>query len=64
MRNQITKLTVLISIVLSSCELGPLKVGVNRLPNGFTVIEMDSCEYIYNSALSGQTLAHKGNCKY
>lgn len=36
----------------------------NTVHNEWRVIEIDSCEYIYGTALYQGYLAHKGNCKY
>jgi len=57
------KLIVLFSLALVSCErTAPPSVVKNKyvLDNSYSVIEIDSCEYIEGYSL----LTHKGNCRY
>jgi len=54
---------------LSSCAEPNLKEEqtdyiIDELGNRFTIIEVDSCEYIYYRGDSRMGIAHKGNCKF
>lgn len=47
-------------------EFSKIKPFINGWTSKYTVLVIDSCEYIYmetNNANSGITLTHKGNCK-
>jgi len=68
------RLKTLISFTLYTLLVAFLMVGCNtpdkyksKTENGinYKVIVIDSCEYIWykDNITSGQTLAHKGNCK-
>lgn len=57
---------LLTSIIFYSCELPS---GERNKKDGYSIIEIDNCEYIEVSYLVGTThgyysITHKGNCKY
>lgn len=70
-------LLLIFSFFLLSCGAEPTyikqglrPVGVKHNPtddNGYEIITIDSCEYIYawfGQGNGGGSLTHKGNCKY
>lgn len=52
-----------ILVVLTSCEVRTEKV-IDNYGAKWTVLEIDSCEYLYDFYGRAGFLAHKGNCKY
>lgn len=52
---------ILAVLLLTSCkDYAPVKGQVNE----FSIIEVDSCEYLYVTGAYKSGLAHKGNCRY
>ena len=53
---------LLVVMVICSCETNTNSHELKDAYGGqhFTVVEVDSCEYIIN----GNWFAHKGNCKF
>lgn len=66
MKNYI--LLLLISIMMMSCNVSPS--GERKKKEGYSIINIDSCEYIevsYLAAVSSNgyySITHKGNCKF
>lgn len=57
---------LLVVVIFSGCELPS---GKRDKKDGYSIIEIDNCEYIEVSYLVGTThgyysITHKGNCKY
>lgn len=54
-------------MLLSGCAPPKTDDFKSGLPNNFTILEIEGCEYIQYDASSGQarvySLTHKGNCK-
>ncbi len=64
------KYILLIAVALSSCaepkqeSKEPKIISVNNGYSGLQVVEIDGCEYVYNSQYQRAIICHKGNCKY
>ena len=66
--------TLLITTIVCSCEnktTTPIKPEIvfntqlDRYDKEFKIVAIDSCEYLYTDAgNNGQTVFHKGNCKF
>lgn len=54
-------LLALSAIIMVGCEEKGYKGGN---VDGFDIIIVDSCEYIFSPYGHGGVMAHKGNCKY
>lgn len=59
-------ISILTVCLLISCETPK---GVKESKDGYSIIEIDSCEYIEVSGMVGTqngyySLTHKGNCKF
>jgi len=54
-------LLALTAIIMVGCEEKGYKGGN---VDGFDIIIVDSCEYIFSPYGYGGVMAHKGNCKY
>jgi len=62
-----TLLAVVILASFTSCGIGDGMENDINIEKTFTIVEIDSCEYIYinRRPWSGEmALTHKGNCKY
>lgn len=59
--------TLLFSFIFCSCNIKSEKEFADAKEREYTIINIDSCEYIFMSEMPFEgtmTLAHKGNCKY
>lgn len=65
---------LLVAVIFCGCE-EPVKQTIkeekffyaklDRYNNKFKIVVIDSCEYLYTDAgNNGQTVFHKGNCKF
>jgi hypothetical protein len=62
-----TLYTVLVAFLFCSCNIKSDKEYAGTKARDFTVIEIDSCEYIFMSRMpldGNMAITHKGNCKY
>ena len=61
-------LFLFIGLIFVSCDskirLTPDPYSADTLINGFEVITIDSCEYLYRHVPYGCTMVHKGNCRF
>ena len=72
MKNLRTKLsyafyTLLVAFLFCSCNIKSDKEYADTKAREFTVIDIDSCEYIFMSRMpmdGNMALTHRGNCKY
>ena len=60
---------MLVAVIFCGCELpsGQQQIKVKTLTkkDGYSIIEIESCEYIEVSEMNGYySLTHKGNCKF
>ena len=58
---------MLVAFLFCSCSIKSDKEFADAKSREYTIIEIDSCEYIFMSEMpfeANMTLAHKGNCKY
>ena len=58
--------TLLVAVIFSGCELPH---GERGKKDGYSIVEIDNCEYIEVSSRLGYrsgyySLTHKGNCKF
>jgi hypothetical protein len=57
-------LIILLTIIIIGCEVKDPYETVT-IKNGFSVIIVDSCEYLYKEIPAGYGfMAHKGNCRF
>jgi hypothetical protein len=62
-----TLYTLLVAFLFCGCNVKNDKEFADYKERDFTIIEIDSCEYIFMSSMpmdSDMALSHKGNCKY
>lgn len=57
---------LLVAVIFCGCESPS---GQRYKQDGYSIVEIDSCEYIEVSSMTGTTsgyysLTHKGNCKF
>ena len=66
---------LLVAVIFCSCKDESIKQTIKeekvydaklgRFDNKFRIVIIDSCEYLYTDAgNNGQTVFHKGNCKF
>jgi len=58
--------TLLVAVFFVGCNKTPTEKKINYTyqEEEFTIIEIDSCEYILSDVYAGNSICHKGNCKF
>jgi PBP1b-binding outer membrane lipoprotein LpoB len=71
MKNLRTKLSytlyiLLVAFLFCGCNNthSDKKTNYTYQEGEFTIVEIDSCEYILSDVYSGNSICHKGNCKF
>lgn len=57
---------LLVAVVFYGCNQTTIEKKTNYTyqEGEFTIVEIDSCEYVLSDVYSGNSICHKGNCKF
>ena len=58
--------TMLVVIIFCGCNQTTIerKTNYTYQEGEFTIVEIDSCEYVLSDVYAGKSICHKGNCKF